>query len=94
MRVKVGLAQMYPKLGDVKCNLDKHLDFIRQADDQGVDLIVFPELSLTGYQVQDLVPEVAVQATRDDATFRALLDASHEMDIMFGFVHEYKRQRF
>ncbi len=94
MRVKVGLAQIYPKLGDVKCNLDKHLDYIRQADDLGVDLIVFPELSMTGYQVQDLVPEVAIKPTRDDDTFRAMLDASHDMDIMFGFVHEDKRQRF
>ncbi len=94
MRLKVGLAQLYPKLGDIKSNLDKHLDFIRQADAQGVDLLVFPELSLTGYQVQDLVPEVALKATRDDDTFRALLDASRDMDIMFCFVHEDSRQRF
>src|SRR5215813_5212481 len=94
MRLKVGLAQIYPKLGDVKCNLEKHLNYVRQADEQGVDLIIFPELSLTGYQVQDLVPEVAIKATRDDDTFRALLDASQNMDIMFGFVHEDKRQRF
>jgi NAD+ synthase (glutamine-hydrolysing) len=94
MRLKVGLAQIYPKLGDVKCNLDKHLQFIQQADDQGVDLIIFPELSMTGYQVQDLVPEVAIRATRDDDIFRALLDASQNMDIMFGFVHEDRRQRF
>jgi predicted amidohydrolase len=94
MRLKIGLAQIYPKLGDVKCNLDKHLSFIRQADGQGVDLIIFPELSMTGYQVQDLVPEVAIKTTRDDDTFRAMLDASQDMDIMFGFVHEDKRQRF
>jgi len=94
MRLKVGLAQIYPKVGDVPCNLDKHLDTIRQADERGVDLIVFPELSMTGYQVQDLVPEVAIKATRDDATFRAMLDASRQMDIVFGFVHEDKRQRF
>lgn len=94
MRIKVGLAQIYPKIGDVKSNLDKHLDYIRQADEQGVDLIVFPELSLTGYQVQDLVPEVAIKPTRDDEVFRTMLDASHNMDIVFGFVHEDKRQRF
>ncbi len=94
MRIKVGLAQIYPKVGDVKANLDKHLDYIRQADEQGVDLLVFPELSMTGYQVQDLVPEVAIKATRDDATFRTMLDASTNMDIVFGFVHEDKRQRF
>jgi NAD+ synthase (glutamine-hydrolysing) len=94
MRVTIGLAQIYPKLGDVQANLAKHLDLIQQADAQGVDLLVFPELSLTGYQVQDLVPEVAIRPTRDDATFRALLDASHQMDVVVGFVHEDKRQRF
>jgi predicted amidohydrolase len=94
MRVKVGLAQIYPKLGDVADNLRKHLDFVHQADEQGVDLLIFPELSLTGYQVQDLVPEVAIKDSRDDDTFSALLEASRHMDIMFGFVHEDKRQRF
>jgi NAD+ synthase (glutamine-hydrolysing) len=94
MRVTIGLAQIYPKLGDVQANLAKHLDLIQQADAQGVDLLVFPELSLTGYQVQDLVPEVAIRPTRDDATFRTLLDASHQMDVVVGFVHEDKRQRF
>jgi NAD+ synthase (glutamine-hydrolysing) len=94
MRITVGLAQIYPKLGDVPANLDKHRQFIEQADQQEVDLLIFPELSLTGYQVQDLVPEVAIRANRDDDTFRALLDASIQMDIVFGFVHADKRQRF
>lgn len=94
MRMTVGLAQMYPKLGDVRANLEKHLQLVEQADQQGVDLLVFPELSLTGYYVQDLVPEVAVRPTRDDEIFRALLDASTHMDISFGFVHADKRQRF
>jgi predicted amidohydrolase len=94
MRLNIGLAQMYPKLGDVAANLDKHLAYIEQADQAGVDLIVFPELSLTGYQVQDLVPEVAIRASRDDAAFRALLDASQHIDIVFGFVQEDRRERF
>lgn len=94
MRLNIGLAQIYPKVGDVKANLDKHLAYIDQAEKAGVDVLVFPELSLTGYQVQDLVPEVAIRATRDDATFRALLDASRRMDIMFGFVQEDRRERF
>jgi NAD+ synthase (glutamine-hydrolysing) len=37
---------------------------------------------------------VAIRPTRDDATFRALLDASKNMDIMFGFVHEDTRERY
>jgi predicted amidohydrolase len=96
MRLTVGLAQMYPKLGDVPRNLEKHLVLIEQAAAQHVDLLIFPELSLTGYQVQDLVPEVAIRAEVDDPTFAALLHASrqHQMDIVFGFVHRDQRQRF
>src|SRR5215203_5244853 len=94
MRLNVGLAQIYPKIGDVQANLDKHLSYIQQAVDSGVDLIVFPELSMTGYQVQDLVPEVAVRSSRDDATFRAMLDASERIDIVFGFIHQDVRFRY
>lgn len=94
MRVTMGLAQMYPKLGDVKCNLEKHLDFIERANNQGVDILVFPELSMTGYQVQDLVPEVAIRAERDDPVFGSLLKASHKLDVVFGFVQRDVRNRF
>ncbi|MBC7813471.1 MAG: hypothetical protein H7175_20090, partial [Burkholderiales bacterium] len=94
MRLNVGLAQIYPKLGDVQANLDKHLSYVQQAIDAGTDLLVFPELSLTGYQVQDLVPEVAIRASRDDETFRTLLDASERIDLVVGFVHEDVRHRY
>jgi predicted amidohydrolase len=94
MRLNIGLAQMYPELGDVRANLDKHLANIDLAAERGVDLLVFPELSLTGYQVQDLVPEVAIRATPDDPVFSKMLEASRRLDIMFGFIHEDRRQRF
>lgn len=94
MRVKIGLAQIYPKLGDVPANLKKHHDYIEDAIKQDIDLLIFPELSLTGYQVQDLVPEVAIRADYTDATFASLLDASRSIDIMFGFVHQDVRNRF
>ena len=94
MRLNVGLAQMYPKIGDVKANLAKHLDYVERAIDAKVDLLVFPELSLTGYQVQDLVPEVAIRARADDPVFGALLKASQKLDLVFGFVHQDERQRF
>ncbi|MEZ4671192.1 MAG: hypothetical protein R3E39_25075 [Anaerolineae bacterium] len=39
MRLTVGLAQIYPKLGDVKSNLEKHLDYIQRAHEQGSGLL-------------------------------------------------------
>lgn len=94
MRMKIGLAQMYPKLGDVRANIEKHSEIITQARDAQVDLVIFPELSLTGYQVQDLVPEVAIRATPEDRVFAWFLRESQEIDIVIGFVHEDTRNRF
>lgn len=94
MKINIGLAQIYPKLADVSANLTKHLDYIHQAKAQGIDLVIFPELSLTGYQVQDLVPEVAIRAHHDDPIFAQLLTASREIDVVFGFVQRDSRNRF
>lgn len=94
MRINIGLAQIYPKLGDIQHNLARHLQTIATAREGGVDLLVFPELSLTGYQVQDLVPEVSLRSDADDPVFAELLAASVDIDLVVGFVREDKRNRF
>lgn len=96
MKLKLGLAQITPKLGSIATNLQTHLDHIEQAAEQGVRLLLFPELSLTGYNLQDLVYELALPATPDNPTFKALLDAGqkHDMDLSIGFAEEDDRNRF
>ncbi|HRF98746.1 MAG TPA: nitrilase-related carbon-nitrogen hydrolase, partial [Aggregatilineales bacterium] len=94
MQIKIGMAQIYPKLGDVTANLKKHLAFVDQAVEQGVELLVFPELSMTGYQLQDLVSEVAITAHADDPIFAELLTASKKLDMVVGFVQRDIRNRF
>ena len=64
MVYKIALAQADATLGDVAANLERHLDWIARAREAGADLLVFPELSLTGYLLQDLVSEVALVAGR------------------------------
>ena len=94
MKMNLALAQIATKLGDVESNLEKHLDYIKQAKEQKADLIVFPELSLTGYVLQDLVATVAHRPVDDDPIFKHLLKASHDLDITVGFVDEDSRHRF
>ena len=94
MRLKLALAQIATRLGDVESNLEKHLHYIHQAKSQKADLIVFPELSLTGYVLQDLVATVAHRPTEDDPVFKHLLKASHDLDLVVGFVDEDDRHRF
>lgn len=94
MNLNVGLAQINPKLGDVNANLDLHLRSIAAAAEQGVELLVFPELSLTGYRLLDLSFSVALRVSVKDPIFSRLLDASRDIDIVVGFVEADKRQKF
>jgi predicted amidohydrolase len=94
MPLNFALVQMATILGNVEANLEKHLGFIKRAKAEKTDLIVFPELSLTGYILQDLVPAVSHRPIDDDPVFRPLLKASRDMDIVVGFVDEDARHRF
>lgn len=89
---RLGLAQIRPHLGDVDANLEIHLDYVARAVDAGCDVIVFPEQSLTGYFLSDLVAEVAMR--RDDTRMLPLLEASMEIAIVFGFVEESDDHRY
>jgi len=94
MRLTIALAQINTILGDLRANLEKHLVFIEDARRSGADLVLFPELSLTGYVLQDLVPAVATLTEADDPIFKALLKASRGIDLVVGFVDEDARHRF
>ena len=94
MKLTIGLSQINTVLGNVEANLEKHLAITREARGQGVDLLVFPELSLTGYVLQDLVPTLAHRPTADDPIFKPLLAASRELDMTVGFVEVDERRRF
>jgi len=86
------MAQIAPRLGDVRANLDRHLEVVAQAREQGADLVVFPELSLTGYVLRDLTPEVALAAGA--APLRRLAAASRDLDLVVGFVEDAPGHRF
>ena len=94
MKLNLGLAQINTHLGDPEANLAKHLEMIERARQSQADLLVFPELSLTGYVLQDLVSTVAHHPSSDDPIFRPLLEASHDLDLVVGFVDEDQRHRF
>jgi predicted amidohydrolase len=94
MKLNLALAQINTRLGDVSANLEKHMDYIKQARAAGAELLVFPELSLTGYVLQDLVATVACRPQADDPAFGPLLKASRDIDLVIGFVDEDSRHRF
>lgn len=50
--IKVGIAQIRPELGDLDKNVERHVQFIAEGRSRGLDVLVFPELSLTGYSLE------------------------------------------
>lgn len=90
--IHVGLAQVRPALGDLDANIATHERVIIEARDAGADVLVFPELALTGYFLRDLVSEVAMRA--NDDRLRALSVLAGPMDLVLSFVEEDERGRF
>jgi len=90
--IRVALAQIAPVLADRERNLPLHLAQIEAARRQEADLIVFPELSLTGYFVRDMVPDVAL--ARSAPEIQRLLDAAGPAALVAGFVEESPQHRF
>jgi predicted amidohydrolase len=84
--ITVALAQIAPRLGALDENLARHHELIGAAREQGADLVVFPELGLTGYLLQDLNAEVAM--TRDDPRLLELARAAMGLSVVVSFVEE------
>ncbi|MQA81097.1 MAG: NAD+ synthase [Streptosporangiales bacterium] len=53
-QLRVALAQTNPTVGDLRANADRALDAVREAEEAGAHLVVFPEMYLSGYPVEDL----------------------------------------
>jgi predicted amidohydrolase len=91
--MRVSLAQASPELGDVSANLERATELVRQAGREGAELVVFPELFLTGYSLGQVDEDVTMSA--DDPRLAALARVSGGTDVVMGFfedgrgVHSY-----
>ena len=89
----VGVAQIDCRLGDVEANLAEYEHQLREAKGRGVDLLLFPELSLTGYFLKDMVSTVALGPGA--AALRRLRELSREtIAFVAGVVEETPEFRF
>lgn len=82
--MRVAAAQIACRPGDILANLDLHLAMIDEARQRGVDLLVFPELSLTDYLS---APDTAALARpADGAELGRLARAAGPMRVSVGFI--------
>ena len=62
MKLRVALAQINPTVGDLAGNAGLIAQSVKSAQAQGANLIVFPEMIVTGYPVEDLALRPSFQA--------------------------------
>jgi len=88
--MRIALVQTAPVLGDLENNYDRHIQYIENACRNKVDLLVFPELSLTGYTLKDMTQEVALHP-HEHPYFQKFKELSRDIALVIGFVEEKQR---
>ncbi len=87
--IKIAVGQLSPALGNLKTNIEKHIAITQKAVKNGADIIIFPELSLSGYALKDATYDMAI--TAEDGRIKALLELSHQIAIVLGCVEMGER---
>lgn len=87
--MRIGLAQLDSILGDVDANLSRAHKVVTEAKSQGIDLVVFPELFLTGYSLAEIEEDVALEV--DDERIKALAEEANSTGMLIGFQEGQRR---
>ncbi|CTQ50491.1 nitrilase-related carbon-nitrogen hydrolase [Jannaschia donghaensis] len=91
-KVKVAVAQVDSHLGKLERNVEDHLEVIAEARSDGVDCLLFPEMSLTGHSAGHLALEMAIARDHDFVT--RLAQAAGPMCTTFGLIEEGPAAQF
>ncbi|MGH9018871.1 MAG: nitrilase-related carbon-nitrogen hydrolase, partial [Acidimicrobiales bacterium] len=84
-RLRVALCQIDTVVGDIDGNADRLIDHLGRAQGDGVDLVAFPELAITGYPPEDLLLKPAF-VTASRAALDSVASATTDCVALVGFV--------
>ncbi len=90
--LKVGAVQIASTVGDVDANMESHLAWIGRGKEAGLDLLVFPELSLVGHHGPVNLLDSAI--TRRDSRLLHLAETAGDMRVIVGFIEEGPAAQF
>lgn len=94
-QLRVGLAQINPTVGNLNSNSELILDYARKAEKAGAHLVVFPEMALTGYPVEDLANRATFRKASQgavDSLAQQLLECGDVVTIV-GYLDESESRR-
>lgn len=86
----IGLAQINPIAGDIEYNAKKIIKYITHAQNIGLDLVVFPELSLMGYPIEDTIDRHPVIVEENVKWLKGIAEITTGTTALVGFVEPRK----
>jgi NAD+ synthase (glutamine-hydrolysing) len=96
VQIRIALAQTNPTVGDLEGNCDSVVAYAHQASDAGAHLVVFPEMVVTGYSVEDLALRDAFVSASTKATHalaeRLSAEGLGHLPVVVGFLHRREGQ--
>lgn len=91
--LRVVMAQFNPHVGDIDGNAGKIIAFSQQAEEQGADIVVFPELSLIGYPPEDLLLRPSLQK-RIDRALEKIQSQDFSVLVVLGYPRVLEGRRY
>lgn len=92
-KINIALAQINCKVGDKKHNIDLMKKHAKQASEKGADLLVFPELSLTGYLTRDLTYNLAEKIPGPSVNSLKQVARKEKLHMVFGMLEHSEKAR-
>lgn len=89
----IGLAQINPVAGDIEYNAKKVVKYIQHAQNIGLDLVVFPELTLMGYPIEDTIDRHPVIVEENVKWLEQIAKITTKTTAIVGFVEPRKYDR-
>ncbi len=83
--MRIALAQINPTVGDIEGNTAKIINYIRDARARHVEMVIFPELAITGYPPKDLLLKPSFINANLKA-FEEVLNETEGISVILGFV--------
>ena len=92
----IGLAQINTVVGDIKYNALKVIKYLRYAEEIGLDLVAFPEVTLLGYQIEDVLIRHPMVVDENIKWLKEIAKLTDKTRAVIGFVernplHEGRR---
>ena len=91
--MKIAIAQTNTTVGDLQNNYDKISRFIQEANEKNAELVIFPELTITGYPPKDLLAKKSF-VKRNLELLRKIADEHINISAIIGFVDEYENKLY